>query len=82
MTFPQIRSIEELLLSKQHGLACDLDETCCDTVFYWITKMQKIFGNPENLVAEKMVEKYQYVQNVPYWQTPEAEAWVKEDLVS
>jgi len=60
-----------------HGLAVDIDETLAWTIGHWVAELQREFGNPENLSVEQMVAKYRYTQNVPYWQTPEALAWME-----
>jgi len=56
----------------QTGLAVDIDETLSWTVGHWIKLMQEKFGNPENLTANEIAEKYRYVQNIPYWKSEEA----------
>jgi hypothetical protein len=61
----------------REGLALDIDETLSYTIGYWVSEMQRLFGNPENLSVEEMVAKYRYTQNVPYWQTPQALAWAE-----
>jgi len=61
------------------GIAVDIDETLSWTVGYWFKEMIKLFGNPEKLSVKKLISKYRYTQNVPYWQTPRALAWI-EDL--
>lgn len=63
---------------EKTGIAVDIDETLSWTVGYWMEEMQKLFGNPENLTIEEMVNKYTYTQNVPYWQTKEALDWIEE----
>lgn len=60
------------------GLALDIDETLSWTIGRWFADMQKIFGNPENLSVHDMIAKYRYSQNVPYYQTKEANAWMDE----
>lgn len=83
MTFPQVKSVEELLkLDGPAGLASDIDETLSWTIKNWVEEMQKLFGNPENLSPEEMIREYQYVQNVSYWRTPEVDAWVQEKAQS
>lgn len=57
------------------GLALDIDETLSFTLGTWISEMQRLFGNPENLTAKDLIKKYRYPENVPYWQTPEALEW-------
>lgn len=81
MSYPKITTIDELL-SLDEGIAFDLDETCSWTVYHWIEKMQDLFGNPEQLTTLEMVNKYQYVQNVPYYQKPEVNDWINETLFS
>jgi len=71
----------KFLLNKR-GLAVDIDETLSWTIGFWVEEMQKRFGNPENLTIKEMVEKYRYVQNVPYWQTDEAKQWAHEQTHS
>jgi len=65
-------------LQGQRGIALDIDETLSFTIKHWISELQAKFGNPENLTAEQLIEKYRYTQNVPYWQTPQALAWMEE----
>ncbi|MGV8171822.1 MAG: hypothetical protein ACP5OA_03970 [Candidatus Woesearchaeota archaeon] len=69
--------IGELPNITHEGLALDIDETLSYTIGYWVSEMQRLFGNPENLSVDEIVEKYRYAQNVPYWQTPEALAWTE-----
>ncbi len=56
-------------LSKKwiEWLALDIDETLSLTSTYWFEQLLKLFGNPENLTAKQMAEKYHLCQNVPYW---------------
>jgi len=70
--------MEEKIKITETGLGVDIDETLAWTVGHWVKEMQKLFGNPENLTVKELVDKYSYTQNVPYWQTPEAEAWMEE----
>jgi hypothetical protein len=60
------------------GIGVDIDETLSWTIGHWAAEMQKLFGNPENLTINELVDKYQYTQNVPYWQTKEALSWMEE----
>src|SRR5947208_3629562 len=64
--------------SGKKGLAVDIDETLSETVIYWVTEMQKLFGNPENLTVAEMIIKYGHPKNVPHWQTEEAKEWREE----
>lgn len=68
--------------SGLQGLALDIDETLSWTVGYWFERMQKLFGNPENLTIVEMEAKYKYSQNVPYWQSPEVHKWIVEQCFS
>ena len=60
------------------GLGVDIDETLSWTVGHWVKEMQKLFGNPEGLSVRKLVDKYTYTQNVPYWQSEKALKWMEE----
>lgn len=62
----------------KEGLALDIDETLSWTFGFWVENLQKRFGNPENLSVEEMFNKYKFTQNVPYWQSEEALAWMEE----
>lgn len=59
------------------GLALDIDETLSDTNIFWFTKLSELFGSPEGLSPREIAAKYRYSQNVPYWQTGEALAWME-----
>jgi hypothetical protein len=60
------------------GLLLDIDETLSWTLGHWVAVMQEKFGNPENLSVKELIAKYRYTEHVPYWQTPEAKAWIRE----
>lgn len=64
------------------GIALDIDDTLSWTFGYWAGQMQKLFGNPENLSVEEILLKYNRAQNVPYWQSEEARAWRKNNIIS
>lgn len=49
------------------GLACDIDETLSHTAYSWMVHSIRLFGNPENLTPQQLVDKYQFSFNVPYW---------------
>lgn len=51
-----------------HGLALDIDDTLAGTTKLWMKLFQEKFGNPENLTATEMYEKYRYTDSVPYWE--------------
>lgn len=71
-----------MLKLEKPGLAVDIDETLSGTIGYWVTTMQEKFGNPENLSVKEVIEKYRYTQNVPYWQSAEALAWIDQKIHS
>lgn len=66
----------------QRWLALDIDETLSGTVWYMVKDMQKLFWNPENLSAPKIVEKYRYAQKVPYWQSEKITNWIEKKICS
>ncbi|KXK27374.1 MAG: hypothetical protein TR69_WS6001000250 [candidate division WS6 bacterium OLB20] len=68
--------------SGTRGIALDIDETLSHTVLYWFSRMQTLFGNPEDLSVEDMIRKYRYSYHVPYWQTPEVDEWIAVQLHS
>lgn len=59
------------------GIAVDIDETLSWTVGHWFKEMTRLFGNPEKLSVKKLIAKYRYTQNVPYWQTKEILSWIE-----
>lgn len=67
-------------ISKQikKGLALDIDETLSWTLGWWFEEMMELFGNPENLTKKKLIKKYRYSYNVPYWQTKEGKAYIEK----
>jgi hypothetical protein len=62
--------------------AVDIDETLAWTVGHWVKQMQILFGNPEQFSVQEMVNKYQYTQNIPYWQSKEILAWAEKQKQS
>lgn len=64
------------------GIALDIDETLSHTVQYWFSRMQNLFGNPENLTVTEMITKYRYSYKVPYWQTQDVHEWIEVQLHS
>eukprot|EP00960_Hanusia_phi_P040873 754700-Hanusia_phi.AAC.2 len=76
---PPLLSVQDFKTSirGQRGLVLDIDETLSWTVGFWMERMQKLFGNPEKLSVKDMADKYHLTQNVPYWQTEEAHAWMQ-----
>lgn len=80
MEFEQnIREFKEKLITEdRQGLVLDIDETLAWTVRAWVEELQKEFGNPDGLTPEEIIEKYRFTQHVPYWQTPDAAAWMQQ----
>src|SRR3712207_157728 len=74
--------VARLLSVGKMGLALDIDETLCKTNAYWIEQMQALFGNPECLSVQEIIDKYRYTQSVPYWQIEAAIKWMEEQRVS
>jgi hypothetical protein len=64
------------------GLSLDVDDTLVGTKQFWFEQMMALFGNPENLSLEQMSTQYRYCEKVPYWQTPEALAWIEYHRVN
>ena len=60
------------------GLALDIDETLSATNRFWIRELAERFGNPDNLSHDEIIARYRYTQHVPFWQAPEALAWMEE----
>mmetsp|Transcript_55411 Transcript_55411/g.126743 ORF Transcript_55411/g.126743 Transcript_55411/m.126743 type:complete len:274 (+) Transcript_55411:66-887(+) len=73
-----VQAFKATLAGTKGGLVLDIDETLSWTVAFWVERMQKLFGNPENLSVKDMADKYKLTQNVPYWQTDEAFAWMQK----
>lgn len=71
----------KLRLAKIKGLALDMDETLAFTIGYMVEELIKKFGNPENLTAKEIAKKYYHTDNIPYWQSEEAEK-ILENIVS
>ncbi len=69
-----------LMEKNTSGLVLDVDETLSWTIGVWVKEMQLKFGNPEGLTIREMVDKYRYVQEVPYWQSDEAKIWVADHI--
>jgi hypothetical protein len=49
------------------GLACDIDESLSFTAFSWMVHSIRLFGNPEGMSPQELVDKYHFSFNVPYW---------------
>lgn len=81
MVFKKITALalKKRLLSKRlRGLALDIDDTLSYTDHHWIEQMSTKFGNPENLTREQVVEKYKWIEAVPYWKSKEAVSLMKK----
>jgi hypothetical protein len=68
--------LKKKLQHSQPGLALDIDDTLSQTWGFWGQEMLRLFGNPENLTWQEIRAKYRRCENVPYWQTEEAQAWM------
>ncbi|MBD3280397.1 hypothetical protein GF389_02645 [Candidatus Dojkabacteria bacterium] len=76
---PQVKELKKKLQDQGlRGLALDIDETLSYTTKWWFSAMSEKFGNPENLTAEEIYEKYRHSSKIPYWQTEEARIWMEE----
>ncbi len=60
------------------GLALDIDETLSWTAGLWVDELSKKFGNPENLSAKQILQRYKFIQNYPHWQNDKALAWINK----
>ncbi|MBI2025983.1 MAG: hypothetical protein HYT06_01230 [Candidatus Levybacteria bacterium] len=67
----------ELRSSKTYGLALDIDETLSFTAKYWVDKLSKKFGNPDNLSAREVLQKYILIQRYPHFRNQKALNWMK-----
>jgi uncharacterized HAD superfamily protein len=77
----QISALKQhLQKSKIKGLALDIDETLSKTRDYFIGQIIKKFGNPEKLSVNKLIKKYRYTHNIPYWQNEEVEEFMESQL--
>ncbi len=69
-----------LIKEKRSGLVLDIDETLSWTSGFWMQQMLDLFGNPEGLTLKEMVGKYKYVQNVPHFNTAQAQEWIADAI--
>ena len=76
---------EQTILLKEHwlsenkrGIALDIDETLARTNELFFRVLFERFGNPENISVEDAILKYKTSHEVPYWQTPEVQAFLGE----
>lgn len=68
---------QQLSKSNVKGLALDIDETLSFTAKYWVDELSRKFGNPENISAREVLEKYIVVQRCPHFKNDKAQAWMK-----
>lgn len=76
-----IKLKKELKRRGVRGLALDIDETLSYTNTHWFEYMIN-FYQPETLTKEEIIAKYQFVEEVPDWQTEEARKYMEETLHS
>ncbi|MBI3985034.1 MAG: hypothetical protein HY344_03810 [Candidatus Levybacteria bacterium] len=69
---------EKLKKSDLHGLALDIDDTLSFTALYWVENLTKKFGNPDNLTASEIINKYKILQRYPHFKNAQAQAWMKK----
>lgn len=66
-----------------HGIALDIDDTLSLTSTEWYVWMDERFRNPEGLSPADIHKQYRSgISSVPYWQSQEAAAFMKDLLVS
>ncbi len=73
---PEEQIVQALLASGRTGLALDVDETLSITATKVISELQQRFGNPENLTVAEVIARYDYIEQVPYWQSAEAKNFI------
>lgn len=80
----KIKNREIVALKKRlkslgvRGLALDIDETLSFTIGYMIEELIKKKGNPENLTAKEIAEKYKHTDKIPYWNDQESRGILDE----
>ena len=62
---------KRLKKEKIKGIALDIDETLSFTIGYMVEELIKKKGNPENLTAMEIAQKYKHTDKIPYWQDSE-----------
>lgn len=68
---------ESLAASGCSGLVLDIDETLSATNVAWFQRLADLFGNPDGAPVSELINKYHLAQHVPFWQSPEALAWMQ-----
>ena len=63
-------------------LAVDIDDTLAQTNLFWARHHLQVYGSPEDLSAEDIIEKYRFVRHVPYCQIDDAYNWVEAHIRS
>lgn len=67
-------------MNNKPGIALDIDETLSDTISSYFQIIMDEFGNPENLSAAQMADKYRHSSKVPYWKDDEMITRFREGL--
>jgi 5'(3')-deoxyribonucleotidase len=67
---------------QKYSLAIDIDDTLADTKNHFVHLLNAKFGNPEKLSDVAVIQKYNIVPNMFFWQTPEIAEWLKEQAYS
>lgn len=62
----------------QQGIALDIDETLSITAPQIFNDMIKLFGKPNDLTIEELIQKYKHVGNVPEWNTGNPQKWIMQ----
>eukprot|EP00930_Biecheleria_cincta_P033040 TRINITY_DN22892_c0_g1_i1.p1 TRINITY_DN22892_c0_g1~~TRINITY_DN22892_c0_g1_i1.p1 ORF type:complete len:355 (+),score=54.11 TRINITY_DN22892_c0_g1_i1:103-1167(+) len=75
MTATELKT--SLAKSGRRGLVLDIDETLSATNVAWFERLEQLFGNPTGLPLEQLIQNYHLAQNVPFWQSEEALAWMQ-----
>jgi len=58
---------ESLQRSSDRGICVDIDDTLSATNHYFAQRYCALFGSPDGQSLEETIEKYRYVENVPFW---------------
>lgn len=58
------------------GLALDIDDTLSGTRLYIMERMSELFGNPEQLSPQELLNRYKRPDDVPFWQGRKALDWL------
>jgi hypothetical protein len=78
----KVTALKESLKEKGlKGLALDIDDTLSETNSHWYDHMTK-FAAPKDLTKQQLLESGKWIEDVPEWQTPEAQKRMIEMLHS